>query len=223
MYSLPVFKDYIAKLRSPVKGVAMKIKRPFSEIETSSEPVRTFNYVRYLGLQHEPGLQCDAHNCLLQLLQKFNPNINDDRMFKINKLESTLCNDCGHTTNNDVYVDWSLHLEDSSNVQTISGMLHQLMDLREEYLDNYRCVDGSQKLITLTKAAYVTQLSGALFIQLNIFKYIGGISKMFIPNLIIDEEISFWGNRMVLSGVIYHEGERSHCRHHTSGVNLDNT
>ena len=43
-------------------------------------------------------------------------------MFKINKLESTLCNDCGQTANNDgVWIDWSLHLEDSSNVQTICG------------------------------------------------------------------------------------------------------
>ena len=48
-----------------------------------------------------------------------------------------------HTTNNDgVFIDWSLHLEDSSNVQTISWMLHQLMDPREEYLENYRCVDN---------------------------------------------------------------------------------
>ena len=51
----------------------MKIKNLFSEIETSSEPVRTSNYVRYLGLQHyEPGMQYDAHECLLQL-QKFTP------------------------------------------------------------------------------------------------------------------------------------------------------
>ena len=47
----------------------MKIKKCFSEIEISSEPVRTSNYVRYLGLQHyEPGMQYDAHECLLQLL-----------------------------------------------------------------------------------------------------------------------------------------------------------
>ena len=84
-------------------------------------------------------MQYDVHKCLLQVLQKFNLNINDDWMFKINKLESTLCNNCGHTTNNnDVFIDMSLHLEDSSNVQTISGTLHQLMDLREEYLENYR-------------------------------------------------------------------------------------
>ena len=46
---------------------------------------------------------------------------------------------------------------------------------------------------------------------------------MFIPNLSIDEKISFGGNRMVLSGVIYHEREQSHCGHYTSGVNVNNT
>ena len=202
----------------------MKIKKLFSEIETSRDPVKITNYVRYLGLQHyEPGMQYDAHECLLQLLAKIYPNINDDCMFKINKLESTLCNDCGHTTNNDgVCIDWFLHLEDSSDVQTISGMLHQLMDPKGEYLENYRCVDRCQKLNTSAKVAHVTKLSDALIIQLNIFQYIDGISENFIPNLSIDKEISLWGNRMVLSGVIYHEGEQSHCRRYTSGINVDN-
>ena len=156
---------------------------------------------------------------------KIYPNINDDSIFKINKLDSTLFNDCCHTTNNDggVCTDWSLHLEDSSNIQTISGMLHQLMDRRGEYLENYRCVDGCQKLNTSTKVVYVTQLSDAFIIQLNIFKYIAGISKTFIPNLSIDEEISLWGSRMFLSGVNYHEGEQSHYEHYTSGVNMSNT
>ena len=55
-------------------------------------------------------------------------------MCKINKLESTLCNDCGQTTNNNgVYIDRSLHIEDSSNVQTIGRMLRQLIDPRGEY------------------------------------------------------------------------------------------
>ena len=60
--------------------------------------------------------------------------------------------------------DWSLHIEDSSNIQTISGMLHQPMDPRGEYLENYRCTDGYQKLNTSTKAVYVMQLSDALII-----------------------------------------------------------
>ena len=52
--------------------------------------------------------------------------INDYCIFKINKLESILCNDCGHTINDDgVCIDWSLHLEDSSNVynRTLSNIL----------------------------------------------------------------------------------------------------
>ena len=53
-------------------------------------------------------MQYDAHECLLQLLVKIYPNINDDCMFKINKLELTLFNDCAHTANNDgVCPDWS--------------------------------------------------------------------------------------------------------------------
>ena len=51
------------------------------------------------------------------------PNINDDFMLKINKLESTLNNDCDQTTNNDgACINWSLRLEDSRNVQRISGI-----------------------------------------------------------------------------------------------------
>ena len=43
--------------------------------------------------------------------------------------------------------------------------------------------------------------------QLRIFKNISGISKKVILNLIINKDISLWGNRMLLCGVIYHEGE----------------
>ena len=86
------------------------------------------------------------------------------------------------------------------------------------------------KVTTSTKGIYVTHLSGALMIQLNIFKYIDGISKKFIPNLSIDEEISLWvslsvslSNFTFTSGVIYHEGEQFQCGHYTSEDNLDNT
>ena len=58
-----------------------------------------------------------------------------------------------------VCIDRSQHLEDSSNVQIISGMLHQLWDPREEYLENYRGIDGCQKLNTSTKSVYLMQLS----------------------------------------------------------------
>ena len=55
----------------------MKIRKLSREIETSNEPVRRSNYVKYLSLQgYEPGMQYDNHECLLQLLAKFYPNIN---------------------------------------------------------------------------------------------------------------------------------------------------
>ena len=138
LYSLPLFRDYINKLQPPVKEVAMKIRKLFSEIETASEPVRTFNYMRYLGLQHyEPGMQYDPHEYLPRLLAKIYTNIDDDCIFKINKLESTLCNDCGHTAVNDgACIDWSLYLENSNNVEKISGISHQRMHPRGEYLES---------------------------------------------------------------------------------------
>ena len=90
-------------------------------------------------------------------------------------------------------------------------MLHQLMDPRGEYLENYRFADGCQKLNAATKVVYVTQLSDALIIQLNIFKCGVGISKK------VFSEIFLWESRMVLSGVNMRENK--HCRHYTSGIN----
>ena len=49
-YCLPLFRDYMNKLQPPVKVVAMKIGKLFGGIETSNEPVRRSNYVRYLSL-----------------------------------------------------------------------------------------------------------------------------------------------------------------------------
>ena len=127
LYSLPIFREYINQLRSPVKEVARKIRKLFKEIETSNALVRTSFCGRYLNLRlYEHGMQYDAHECLLQLLEKIYPNVNDECIFKIDKLESTICNDCDHAANNDgICTDWSLHSDNSS---TIRRMLHQLMD-----------------------------------------------------------------------------------------------
>ena len=52
----------------------MKSRKLFSEIETSNEPVRTSNYVWYLGLHlDEPVMQHDAYECLLHLFAEFTP------------------------------------------------------------------------------------------------------------------------------------------------------
>ena len=46
LYSLPLCRDCLNKLGPPVKGVAMKIRKLFREIETSNQPVSTSNNVR---------------------------------------------------------------------------------------------------------------------------------------------------------------------------------
>ena len=47
--------------------------------------------------------------------------------------------------------------------------------------------------------------------------------KSLFPTSLCIEEISFWGNRMVLSGAIYHKHEQCDCSHYTPLVNMDNT
>ena len=47
IYCLPLFRDYVNKLGPPVKGVAMKMRKLFREIETSNQPLRTSDYVKY--------------------------------------------------------------------------------------------------------------------------------------------------------------------------------
>ena len=69
---------------------------------------------------------------------------------------------------------------------------------------------------------YMSQyMPGALIV--NIFKYIGGINKKVIPNLVLYEEIVPWGNTMALSGVICHDRQQSDCGHYTSEVQMDNS
>ena len=76
------------------------------------------------------------------VVSKTFPKIIDNGMFTINKLESTLFNDCVHTANNDgISFGCFLHLKDSNNFKTISGMIHQFMDPSGEYLESYRCAD----------------------------------------------------------------------------------
>ena len=111
LYCLPLFREYIRKIQPSIKGVAMKIRKLFREVETSDEPVKDIKLCevfKYTSLW--TGMKYDAHECLLQLLAKIYSIINDDCTFKIDKRESILCNDCGLTANNDgVCINFLLH------------------------------------------------------------------------------------------------------------------
>ena len=92
-------------------------------------------------------MQYDAYECLLQLLAEFTSILMMTAYLRLISYSQTFYIDYGHTGYHDgAYTDWFLHLEDSSIVQTISGVLHQVMDPVGEYLENGRCADGCQKL-----------------------------------------------------------------------------
>ena len=224
LYSLPAFRDFMQQIL-PTNAAVLAIQNLFREISCSNVPVRTSRYVQNLGLSdYEVGMQYDAHECLLLLLNKIYPVINDC-IFKVVKLETTVCenNDCGHAINKeDTSFDWSLNVKDARDFQTISGILNELMDPRGRAMPDYRC-DECSIAGSSTKAVCVTHLSEVLIIQLSIFKFIDNTTKKIIPNLIIDEEISLWGNTMTLHAIVYHEGEQSNSGHYTSGVKMNNT
>ena len=80
-------------------------------------------------------------------------NIDMTAYLRLISFSQTFCIDYGHTTNDGVSTGYFLHLEDSSIVQAISGVLHQVMDPMGEYLENGRCVDGCQTLNVSTTVA----------------------------------------------------------------------
>ena len=227
LYSITTFREYVLQLillrdNPPV----LAIKNLFQQIGSSNEPVKTSLYVQNLELpDYTFKMQYDAHECLTQLLSKIYPGITDECIFKLTMLESTVCekDDCGKAINVDnSHNVWTVELEDTRNLQTVSGILNNVMDPRGRPLTDYRC-DGCQTINSCTKAYYVTHISDFVIIQLNIFKYIDGAIKKMIPTLRIDEEIYLWGNTMTLHAIIYHVGQQANSGHYTSSVRVNDT
>ena len=67
------------------------LKCLFRELQNSGIVVRTAKYLQVLHLNgYMPCQKYHAQKCLIQLLQKFYPAINNDCIFKISLLESTM-------------------------------------------------------------------------------------------------------------------------------------
>ena len=96
-------------------------------------------------------------------------------------------------------------------------MLHQSMDPRGDYLEHYRCADGCQKLEYINKDSTYHTVIWCTNCTTKHFQISGDINRKFVPNLSINDEISLWGNRMVLFDIICHSG------HYTSRVKVNNT
>ena len=127
----------------------------FLELQNSSITVRTGKYLQVLYLNgYMPGQQYDANQCLIQLLQKFYSEINDDCIFKMPLLESTMCEGtCRHSTENTFScTELGLKVEVSANTETI-GLLEKSQNL--VLLESYRC-DKCGNVVTTRKADLVT-------------------------------------------------------------------
>ena len=93
LYAIPNLRDFVQEL-APDNQAIIAIKGMFQEISVSNEPVRTSRYLQDLGLANYIfRTRYDAHECLLQVLDKMYPNITDDCMFKVVMLESIICED----------------------------------------------------------------------------------------------------------------------------------
>ena len=167
---------------------------------------------------YTPGQQYDAHEYLIQLLQKFYPEVNDDWIFKISLLESTMCEgNCRHSTENTFsHTELGLQVEGSVNTETISEPLEKSQN--PILLEGYRC-DKCGNVGTIRKADLVTHISEIMIFHLELFQYSNkfyAINKI-TPNLYIQEELSLWGS-WKLHGIIYHEGRLAKSGYYTCSI-----
>ena len=159
LYNLPMFQNFIQQLPAASISEVSVIKRLFEEISYSNVPVRTSTCVQDLQLRdYRVGMQYDAHECLIQLFEKIYPNIGDDCIFKVSTLESTVCENCGHSIDkSETCNHLSLNLEDTNSLQTISEILSMVMHPHGRPLLDYRC-DNCHSLGSCTKGYYVTYI-----------------------------------------------------------------
>jgi len=219
LHSIPGFLTYVQE-HAHSNQYVLKISEMFLEITSSITPVQTSKYVHDLELSNYIfGSQYDAHECLLQILDKIYPSVTDDCLFKISMLESTVCqnNNCQHRAERSTNViDLELNVISSGAIQTVTDLLSQPQV--PSLLEGYRC-DGCHAVGSCTKADLITHTSEVLIIQLKIFNYSNehNMIKKINPNLNIEEEIMLWGN-WTLHGIIYHEGDHAHSGHYTCGI-----
>ena len=170
LHAIPAFQNVVEELGHDNQAITA-IKYMFKEISNSNEAVGTSRYVQLLGLpNYIVGRQYDAHECLLQFLDRIYPRITDDCMFKVAMLESLVCDDnnCGKRIDTNVEgIDIGLNVEDTINTQTVTGLLCNLQNSTR--LVGYRC-DKCENLNTSSKADLISHTSDMLILNLKLFK-----------------------------------------------------
>ena len=195
LYAIPAFRNLVQELVPDDNQAIIAIKHMFQEISNSNEPVRTSGYVQLLGLPNYIfGRQYDAHECLLEFLDRIYPIITNDCMFKVSMLESVACNrnDCDKQLDTSaIGYDIELIVEDDPTVtQTVTGILSNVENYRE-LLKGYQC-DKCKTWNTSMKRDSISQTSDILILTLKLFKTVDdfGTTVKIIPNLNIQDELS---------------------------------
>ena len=222
LYSIKTFKEYIQ--HSSCGNIATKVITDlFLEISSSVVPVHTYPYIKKMNLiEYHHGEQYDAHECLIQILDKTYPSLTSDNLFKVEILESVLCNnaECEYVSENVVkYNTVSLDIEDCDDIQTIQGLFNTFQNVRGTTMSGSKCEKCEQKgvLSEVSKANSVTDVSNILIINLKLFKFVNGIIKKRLPALKIDLELHHF-NTLELKGIIYHDGSYANSGHYTCAV-----
>ena len=91
LYSLPSFRSYILQT-SVINEVTAFMRNLFQEIKNARESVQSSYYIRNLRLRnYKYGTHHNAHECLIQLLEKCYPDNVDNSMFQVAMHELTVC------------------------------------------------------------------------------------------------------------------------------------
>ena len=98
-YSIPECHQYIYQLE-PTDDAVSEIKKLFTQIESSTDPISTSVCVQNLGLtDYRFGYQYDAQECMMHLIGKIFPRplnapVPDNCIFKVSLLSTTTCERC---------------------------------------------------------------------------------------------------------------------------------
>ena len=219
LYSLPEFRHEILSHGSSDETI-IAFKNLMAEISNSNKAVKTSHYLQQIRLHdYVSGMQYDAHECLIQILEKIYPNF-DDCIFTVSCLESVQCtgsqdgtiagcmNEPRRIVNN---MDLTLELNDSLD-QNISSLILQSQRSRAPL--GYRCDNCGQE-DTCDKVDLITGLSDILIINLKIFSYDHVTNRMTkkVPNLSINSELKdIWGQWTLHTVIPGLSKKRSHIK-----------
>ena len=181
---------------------------------------------------HIPGYifreQFDSHEFLLYILAQIysttatDTTIPADCMFKIDSYTDVDCRNCNHTTDRE---ERQNHLnlnvkDDPTIIQSINELLINY-NLEWNNVPQYNC-DNCRTRGMCYKKPTITAFNDVIIIQLVLFTYNESlqIAQKNCPALIVEENISLFGESLQLCGIIYHHGLfTANSGHYTAAIN----